>query len=154
MLNGREKTRPESTCSKMSTSQEKRIYCSSKSKNERLTGLSIMRNSKWKPPFLNKMQNSKREQQKRPFPERPTSSTSWNRWTKRIECRDNIFKKKCTKREPQDWPSWSTRGKLQQTKPKTPLLNCNENEFEFLNLPKSTSIHSATLQELDHFKNK
>lgn len=126
MLSGREKIRLVSICSKMCINLARRIFYWSKRCSAKPTGSRIMREHKWKLQLPSKMQNTKQELLRRLLLARHINLISWSRWTKKIECRDNTCRRKCTRREQRDWLSLNTRGKLQLTKLKMQQLNCRE----------------------------
>lgn len=102
-LNGKEKSKLESTYWRMFINQEKRTYYWSKIKLKKPIGSRITKKNKLKPRLLNKMPNSKRELLKKQLFERTIKWIFWNRWMKKIEFKELSYKKKCTKNVQLNW---------------------------------------------------
>ena len=126
-LNGKEKNKQESIFLRMCTRLEKRIFCSNKLRRGKWSGSKIMKDSKLKLLLRNRMLSLKPEQQKRPLLERITRWISLSKWTRKIEFKEPISKRKCMRKEQLNWLNLNIKGKSTKISRRTPPCSANGN---------------------------
>ena len=104
-LNGKERSRLESTFWRMCIKPERKTFFSNRPRKEKWSGSKSTKDNKLKLLLLNRMRSSKLEQPRRPLQERIIRWIFWSKWTKRIEFKEPICKRKCTRKEQQNWQS-------------------------------------------------
>jgi hypothetical protein len=97
--NGREKIRLESTSWRTCISLERKTFYSSRPAKRKWTGSSRMRSNRSLLPSLSRMPSSRPELPRKLLTERAIRWTSWSKWTRKIESRGPICRRKCTKKE-------------------------------------------------------
>lgn len=125
MHSGKERTKPESICLRMSIRAEKRTYCWNKLRNRNQNGKRIMKNNKLKLLLPNRMLSLKLEPPRKQLLERLTNWTCWSRWTRKIGFKEHSCKRKCTRKGLLSLQSWSIKEKSISTNNRMQLCLAN-----------------------------